>query len=93
MPYPPDAVSTSFSTFSCIALFISDAWLLFFSLTGDHLSRTFSLCSAMCRGTPVISAGFQENTSRLRLSKSHNAFRPSSLRVEHIAIVCSGYSG
>nr|GEV84852.1 hypothetical protein [Tanacetum cinerariifolium] len=36
--------------------------------TGEHPSHTFSLCSDMCRGTPVISAGFQANTSRLRLS-------------------------
>nr|GEX60572.1 ribonuclease H-like domain-containing protein [Tanacetum cinerariifolium] len=78
-----------FSTSSFIALFLSGAWLLFFYLTGEHPSRTFSLCFAMCRGTPVISAGFQENTSRLRLSKLHNAFRPSYVRVEHIAIVCS----
>nr|GFB59534.1 hypothetical protein [Tanacetum cinerariifolium] len=31
--------------------------------------------------------------SRLCLSNSHNAFRPSSVRVEPIAIVCSGYFG
>ncbi|GKG49555.1 hypothetical protein Tco_0516007, partial [Tanacetum coccineum] len=47
----------------------------------------------MCCGTPVIFAGFQANMSRLCLSKSHNAFRPSSVRVEPIAIICSGYSG
>nr|GEV63840.1 hypothetical protein [Tanacetum cinerariifolium] len=45
----------------------------------------------MCRGTPVISAGFQENMPRLRLSKPHKSFRPFFDRVEHIAIVCSRY--
>nr|GEY27520.1 hypothetical protein [Tanacetum cinerariifolium] len=55
----------------------------------EHPLRTFSLCFAMCRGTP---AGFQENMSRLRLSKPHNSFRSSFDRVEHIAIVCSRYS-
>nr|GEY67811.1 hypothetical protein [Tanacetum cinerariifolium] len=33
------------------------AFPLFFCLTVKHPSRTFSLFSAMCRGTPVISAG------------------------------------
>ncbi|GJU15101.1 hypothetical protein Tco_1143067 [Tanacetum coccineum] len=32
---------------------------------GRHPSRTFRRCSAMFRGTPVISAGFQEKTSRM----------------------------
>nr|GEU40399.1 hypothetical protein [Tanacetum cinerariifolium] len=40
-----------------------------------------------------MSAGFQANMSRLRLSKPHNSFHPSSVRVEPIAIVCSGYFG
>ncbi|GKG10882.1 hypothetical protein Tco_0342282, partial [Tanacetum coccineum] len=31
--------------------------------------------------------------SRLRLSNSHNAFHPSSVRVEPIVIVCFGYFG
>ncbi|GKB70156.1 hypothetical protein Tco_0931568 [Tanacetum coccineum] len=51
------------------------------------------MCSAMCRGTLVISAGFQENISRLCLSKPHSSFCPSSVKLEPIAIVCSGYSG
>ncbi|GKF32334.1 hypothetical protein Tco_0102132 [Tanacetum coccineum] len=59
---------------------------------GRHPSRIFSLCSAMCRKTLVISAGFQANISRLRLSKPHSFFRPSSFKVEPIATVCSGYS-
>nr|GEW27984.1 hypothetical protein [Tanacetum cinerariifolium] len=62
------SASTSFSTSSCIALFLSGAWLLFFCLTDEHPLRIFSLCSAMCHGTPVISASFQANMSRLRLS-------------------------
>nr|GEW34707.1 ribonuclease H-like domain-containing protein [Tanacetum cinerariifolium] len=57
-----------------------------------HPSYTFSLSFAICRETPVISAGFQANMSWLHLSKSYNAFHPSSVRVEPIAIVCSGYS-
>nr|GEV04039.1 hypothetical protein [Tanacetum cinerariifolium] len=57
-----------FSTSSCIALFLFGARLLFFCLTGEHPSRTFSLCFAMCHGTPVMSAGFQANMSRSYLS-------------------------
>ncbi|GKC65718.1 hypothetical protein Tco_1098316, partial [Tanacetum coccineum] len=33
-----------------------------------HPSRTFSRCSVMYCGTPVMSAGFRENMTRLRLS-------------------------
>nr|GEY33076.1 hypothetical protein [Tanacetum cinerariifolium] len=88
-PLACDEGSTNFSTSSYIALFLYGAWPLFFCLTGEHPSRTFNLCSAMCCGTPVISAGFQVNMSRSRLSRSHNAFWPSAVRVEPIAIVCS----
>ncbi|GKA71445.1 hypothetical protein Tco_0777584 [Tanacetum coccineum] len=84
--------SKSLSTTSRIALFISGAWLLFFYLTGGYPSRTFSRCSAICHRTPVMFVGFQANTSRLRLSNPHNAFLLSSIRVEPIAIVRSGYS-
>nr|GFA77895.1 reverse transcriptase domain-containing protein [Tanacetum cinerariifolium] len=49
-------------------------------MTGRHPSRIFNLCSAMCRETPVISAGFQANMSRLRLSRPHSCFRPSSVK-------------
>ncbi|GJW73148.1 hypothetical protein Tco_0132518 [Tanacetum coccineum] len=58
-----------FSTSSYIALFLLGDWLLFFSLTGEHPSRMFSLCSAIYRGTPVMSTGFQANMSRLRLNR------------------------
>nr|GEV83695.1 transposase (putative), gypsy type [Tanacetum cinerariifolium] len=61
--------------------------------SSGHPSRIFSMCSAMCCGTPVIFDGFQAMMSRLRLSRLHSSFRPSSVKVEHIAIVCSGYSG
>ncbi|GJV90812.1 hypothetical protein Tco_1538625 [Tanacetum coccineum] len=72
----------SFCQFAFEMLYLPDG--------GEHPSRTFSLCSAVCRGTPVISASFQANTLSLRLSKSYNAFRPSSVRVEPTVIVCSG---
>nr|GFB59092.1 hypothetical protein [Tanacetum cinerariifolium] len=47
--------STSFSTSACIALVRSGACPLFFCRTGEHPSRTLSLCSATDRGTPVMS--------------------------------------
>ncbi|GKG16043.1 hypothetical protein Tco_0358366 [Tanacetum coccineum] len=34
----------------------------------------------MCHETPVISAGFQANISRLRISRPHNSFLPSSVK-------------
>ncbi|GKD20719.1 hypothetical protein Tco_1222422 [Tanacetum coccineum] len=52
----------------------------------------FRRCSAMCLGTPVISAGFQAKMSKLRWSSPHNLLRPSSMRVEPIITVCFGYS-
>ncbi|GJV16009.1 hypothetical protein Tco_1361332, partial [Tanacetum coccineum] len=66
---------------------------IFFCLTGRYPSQIFSLCSAMCRETPVISDGFHANISRLRLNKPHSSFRPSSVKVEPIVMVYSGYSG
>ncbi|GKA36578.1 hypothetical protein Tco_0723143 [Tanacetum coccineum] len=47
----------------------------------------------MLRGTPVISAGFQAKISKFCLSKDHNSLRPFSVNVDHMATVCSGYSG
>ncbi|GKF43366.1 hypothetical protein Tco_0129918 [Tanacetum coccineum] len=44
----------------------------------------------MCRGTPVISASFQAKISKCCLSKAHSSLRPFSVRVDHMAIVCSG---
>ncbi|GJU83332.1 putative ribonuclease H-like domain-containing protein [Tanacetum coccineum] len=93
MNFLHDASLHKFSTSSCIALFLSGAWLLFFCLTGEHPSRMFNWCSAICRGTLVMSTSFQANMSRLRLSKPHNSLRPSFIKLEPIAIVCSGYSG
>ncbi|GJZ85870.1 hypothetical protein Tco_0651209 [Tanacetum coccineum] len=58
---------------------LAGACPIFFCLTGRHPSRIFSLCSAMCRGTPVISAGLQANISRLHLNKPHSSFHPSSV--------------
>nr|GEW29024.1 hypothetical protein [Tanacetum cinerariifolium] len=46
-----------------------------------------SLCSAMCRGTPVISAGFHANISRLRLNKPHSSFRPSFVKSSGIILL------
>ncbi|GKA67878.1 hypothetical protein Tco_0767795 [Tanacetum coccineum] len=73
--------STSFSTSSWIALFLSGACPLFFCLTGRHPSRIFKQCSAMLRGMPVISAGFQEKTSKFCPSRVHSSLRPFSVRV------------
>ncbi|GJR60731.1 hypothetical protein Tco_1502893 [Tanacetum coccineum] len=67
--------------------------LAFGMLCLPDADRLLRRCSAKYRGTPVMSSGFQANMSRLRLSNSHNALCPSSVRVELIAIVCSGYSG
>ncbi|GKD26683.1 hypothetical protein Tco_1232897 [Tanacetum coccineum] len=52
----------------------------------------FRRCSAMCLGTPVISVGFQAKMSKLCWSSPNNLLRPSSVRVEPIITVCSGYS-
>ncbi|GJU69486.1 hypothetical protein Tco_1255745 [Tanacetum coccineum] len=43
--------------------------------------------------TPVISAGFQDNTSRLSLSKLHSSILPFLDRLPHMVTVCSGYLG
>ncbi|GJZ24433.1 hypothetical protein Tco_0561892 [Tanacetum coccineum] len=55
-----------------------------------HPSRIFRRCSAMCRGKPVMSAGLQAKTSRFCLSKAHSSLRPFSVRLDPMAIVCSG---
>ncbi|GJU32767.1 hypothetical protein Tco_1176356 [Tanacetum coccineum] len=44
----------------------------------------------MCRETPVMSAGFQEKTSKFCLSKAHSSLRSFSVRIDPMAIVCSG---
>ncbi|GJT97597.1 hypothetical protein Tco_1093115 [Tanacetum coccineum] len=59
---------------------------------GRQPSRIFRRCSAICRGTPVISAGLQTKTFRFCLSKAHSSACPFSVRVDPMAIVCSGYS-
>ncbi|GKB27961.1 hypothetical protein Tco_0867362 [Tanacetum coccineum] len=51
----------------------------------------FKWCSAMFRGTPVISAGFQAKISKFCLSKEHSSLRPISVNVDPMSIVCSGY--
>ncbi|GJV87802.1 hypothetical protein Tco_1531740 [Tanacetum coccineum] len=51
--------STSFSTSSWIALFLSDACPIFFCLIGRHPSLIFRWCSAICHGMSVMSAGLQ----------------------------------
>ncbi|GJY72846.1 hypothetical protein Tco_0477277, partial [Tanacetum coccineum] len=54
-----------------------------------HLQR----CSAMDLGTPVISVGFQENISKLSLSKLQSSILPFSDRLPPIVTICFGYSG
>nr|GEV57577.1 hypothetical protein [Tanacetum cinerariifolium] len=50
-------------------------------------------CSAMDLGAHVMSDGFQENMSRLLLSKSQSSIFPFSDRLPPIVIVYSRYSG
>ncbi|GKA13879.1 hypothetical protein Tco_0693525 [Tanacetum coccineum] len=57
---------------------------------GGHPSRIFRRCSAMCRGTPVISVGFQAKTSRFCLSKAHSSLRPFSVRVYLMLLFARG---
>ncbi|GJR41894.1 hypothetical protein Tco_1309997 [Tanacetum coccineum] len=47
----------------------------------------------MERGTPVMFAGFQANTSKISFSKLHSSIRPFSDRLSPIMTVSSGYSG
>nr|GFA07322.1 reverse transcriptase domain-containing protein [Tanacetum cinerariifolium] len=58
---------------------------------GVHQLFHFFVDCFICLRNSVISASFQENISRLHLSRPHSSFRPSSVRVEPIAIVCFGY--
>ncbi|GKD75333.1 hypothetical protein Tco_1333615 [Tanacetum coccineum] len=60
---------------------------------GGHPSRIFRRCSTMDIGTPVMSAGFQANTSKLSLSRLQSSILPFSDKLPPIIIVCSGYSG
>ncbi|GKC39707.1 hypothetical protein Tco_1052091 [Tanacetum coccineum] len=53
----------------------------------------FKRCSAMDLGTPVISAGFQENISKLSLSRLQSSILPFSDKLSPIVTVCFGYSG
>ncbi|GJX04790.1 hypothetical protein Tco_0190706 [Tanacetum coccineum] len=78
---------TNFSPSSWITLFLSGACPLFFCLTGKYPSRIFKRCSAIFRGTPVISADFQAKISKFCLSKEHSSLRPFSLNVDLMATV------
>ncbi|GJW69497.1 hypothetical protein Tco_0126414 [Tanacetum coccineum] len=60
---------------------------------GGHPSRIFRQCSTMDIGMPVMSAGFQANTSKLYLSRLQSSILPFSDKLPPIVIVCSGYSG
>ncbi|GKA95270.1 hypothetical protein Tco_0817308 [Tanacetum coccineum] len=83
--------STSFSTSSWIALFLSGACPLFFCLTGGHPSRIFKRCSAKSvRWARPYIAGFQAKTSKFCPSRVHSSLRPFSVRVDPMAIVCLG---
>ncbi|GJU13546.1 hypothetical protein Tco_1135942 [Tanacetum coccineum] len=53
----------------------------------------FKRCSAMNLGTPVMSAGFQANISKLSLRRLQSSILPFSDRLPPIMTVCSGYSG
>nr|GFC83794.1 hypothetical protein [Tanacetum cinerariifolium] len=70
--------STSFSTSACIDLVRSGACPLFFCRTGGHPSRTLSLCSAMERGTPVMSEGCHAKMSKFLFNREHNLVRHAS---------------
>nr|GEU33913.1 isoleucine--tRNA ligase, cytoplasmic-like [Tanacetum cinerariifolium] len=74
-------------------MFLYHHWVRQPIMIGEHPSRTFRRCSVMCLGTPVISTGFQAKMSKLRPSNPHNLLRPSSVRLEPIITVCSGYFG
>ncbi|GJV93796.1 hypothetical protein Tco_1541609 [Tanacetum coccineum] len=82
--------STNFLTtlFLGLPLFLSVPALDFFCLTGEYPSRIFKRCSAIFRGTPVISAGFQAKISKFCLSKEHSSLRPFSVNVDPMATVC-----
>ncbi|GJW64425.1 hypothetical protein Tco_0116309 [Tanacetum coccineum] len=71
IPSPKLLFALSTKPLACGCLTKAKRWRMHIfshqSLNG-HPSRTFSRCSVMCRGTPVMSAGFQANMSRLRLS-------------------------
>ncbi|KAJ0704594.1 hypothetical protein HanPI659440_Chr14g0564391 [Helianthus annuus] len=60
--------------------------------TGFASSETFSRCSAICRGTPTISAGVQANTSMLSCSNFFSAARVRSDIAGPRVTVCSGYA-
>nr|GEX38189.1 hypothetical protein [Tanacetum cinerariifolium] len=62
------------------------------SSSGRSTMKSAKICPLTdILGLYFMSAGFQANMSRLRLSNSHNSFCPSSIRMKHIAIVYSGY--
>nr|GFB97568.1 hypothetical protein [Tanacetum cinerariifolium] len=50
----------------------------FFCRTGGHPSHTLSLCSAMERGTPVMSEGGHAKMSKFLFKREHNSVRPAS---------------
>ncbi|MFS7890205.1 hypothetical protein Hanom_Chr00s000008g01616011 [Helianthus anomalus] len=60
--------------------------------TGFASSETFRRCSAMCRGTPTISAGVQANTSMFSCSNFLSAARVKSDMAGPRVTVCSGYA-
>ncbi|GKD83563.1 hypothetical protein Tco_1350402 [Tanacetum coccineum] len=85
--------STSLTTSSWIALFLSGACPLLFCLIGWHPSRMFKRCSATERGTPVMSASFQANISKFSFSKLQSSILPFLDRLPPIVTDYSGYSG
>nr|GFB44873.1 hypothetical protein [Tanacetum cinerariifolium] len=87
------SASTNLVTSSWIALFLSGACPLLFFLMGWHPSRMFKRCFDMDLGTPVIYAVFQENISKLSLSRLQSFILPFSDKLSPIMTVCSGYYG
>ncbi|MFS7908477.1 hypothetical protein Hanom_Chr01g00083581 [Helianthus anomalus] len=59
--------------------------------TGFASSEIFRRCSAMCRGTPTISAGVQANTPMFSCSNFLSVARVKSDMVGPRVTVCSGY--
>ncbi|KAJ0548436.1 hypothetical protein HanIR_Chr08g0383771 [Helianthus annuus] len=87
MPAFNSSITCSFMA-SC---FISPKWRLACT-TGFASSETFNRCSAMCRGTPNISASVQENTSIFSCNNFLSAARVKSDIAGPKVTVCSGYA-
>ncbi|GKG56605.1 hypothetical protein Tco_0579929 [Tanacetum coccineum] len=63
----------------------SGAWPLFFCRTGEYPSRIMSQCSAIDRGTPVMSDGCHMNVSKFSFRSEHSSVLPFADSVPLIA--------